>query len=370
MFYIALKNLFQEKTKLAISIGGVAFAVLLIVILNGVYQGINEKMGAYPRSIPADLWIEQQGVGDMYHTLSFLPESLSENFLTVDGVKRVDKYLGRQVMFTLNGKDQSLFIVGVDKESGATKPYKMEEGRWQDLKDGQIIIDEVMAKSEKLSVGDVLNINGQLLTISGISSGGNLMTFKYSYVTYNQAKQMFNLGDKVNFYLIKLAPGGDISKVKAAIESQNSGVKVLTKSEFVETSRKVITDSFLPIIAVLVVIGLLVGTAVIGLTTYSATIEKTREYGVMKAIGFTNGQLFRMVILQSLVAGFIGYLVGVTLAYIISLFSENIVSMFVTEIRPFDLLWVFGATVLMSLVGAYIPMKRIFSIDPAEVFKS
>lgn len=370
MFFIALKNLFQEKTKLAISIGGIAFAVLLIIIINGVYQGFSEKMGAYPKGIPADLWVEQKGVGDMYHTLSFLPDNLSQQFLKISGVEKVDKYLGRQIKINLNGKDQSLFVVGVDKKSGVTKPYKMEEGNWQNLQDGQIIIDKVMADEAKLKIGDTLDINGQTLTISGISSGGNIITFKYSYVTYNQAETMFNLGDKVNFYLLKLKSGSDLSQIKSAVEENIPDTKVLTKNEFVTSSRKVVTDSFLPIIAVLVAIGLLVGIAVIGLTTYSATIEKSREYGVMKAIGLSNSQLFKMVIVQSLIAGIIGYIVGAILAYLVGFLSEEIVSSFVTEIRSIDLLWVFGATILMSLIGAYIPMKRIFSIDPAEVFKN
>lgn len=370
MFFIAFKNLFQEKTKLAISIGGVAFAVLLIIIINGVYQGFSEIMGAYPKSIPADLWVEQKGVGDMYHTLSFLPDNLSGEFLNINGVSKADKYLGKQIDFKLKGKDQSLFVVGVDTQSGATKPYKMEEGRWQDLKDGQIIIDKVLAKDAELKVGDTLDINNQILKISGVSSGGNVMTFKYAYVTYNQAKNMFNLGDKVNFYLLKLNSPSDEAPVKSDIEAEMPQAKVLTKKEFVDTSRRVITNSFLPIIAVLVAIGLLVGTAVIGLTTYSATIEKSREYGVMKAIGLSNGQLFKMVIIQSIISGILGYIIGAGLAYVVGFLSQNIVSSFVTEIRSVDLLWVFGATMAMSLIGAYIPMKRIFSIDPAEVFKN
>ncbi|MDO8512973.1 MAG: ABC transporter permease [bacterium] len=369
MFFIAIKNLFQEKTKLAISVGGVAFAVLLIIIINGVYQGFNEKMGAYPKSIPADLWVEQKGVGDMYHTLSFLPDNLEWQFLNIDGVQSADKYLGKQVMFDLKGKDQTLFIVGIDN-SGATKPYKMVEGSWQNLQNGQIIIDKTMAKEAKLNIGDTFDMNGQTLEVRGIASGGNVISFKYAYVTYDQAKNMFNLGDKVNFYLLKLKSGSDVSQVKSDIESNIPEVKVLTKDQFVDTSRKVVTESFLPIIAVLVAIGLLVGTAVIGLTTYSATIEKSREYGVMKAIGLSNSQLSKTVIIQSLVSGIIGYIVGAILAYVIGFLSESIVSSFVTQIRPIDLLWVFGATILMSLIGAYIPMKRISSIDPAEVFKS
>ncbi|MEK9156212.1 MAG: FtsX-like permease family protein [Patescibacteria group bacterium] len=355
---------------MAICIGGVAFSVLLILIMNGLYQGWSVKMGAYPESIPADLWVEQAGVGDMYHALSFLPDNLSAKLESIEGVRSANKYLGRQAMFDYNGKDRSLFLVGLDTKTGTTKPYKMKEGSWQNLKDGEIIIDQVFAKDTSLKIGDTLDINGEKLRIAGISDGGNIITFSFAFVTMQQAAKMFNLGEKVNFYLLNIDSAADLLTVKNRVEKEISGSKVLTKTEYVTTSKKVITDTFLPIIAVLVVIALAVGIAVIGLTTYSATIEKAREYGVLKAIGLNNLQLFKTVIIQALISGLIGYVVGVGLAYLVGYIATNIVSAFVTLIRPVDLLWVFGATVLMSLIAAYIPMKRIFSIDPAEVFKS
>lgn len=370
MLFIAIKNLFQEKTKLAISVGGVSFAVLLIIIINALYQGFNTQMGAYPKSIPADLWVEQAGVGDMYHTLSFLPNNLSGRLENIQGVNKATPYLGRQVMLTLDGKEQSFFLVGIDPRVGTTKPYKMKSGNWQDLKDGEIIIDEIFANEKKLKVGDNLDLGGEILKIAGISSGGNIISFQYSFITMRQAKKMFNLGEKVNFYIITLDSNADPTQVKKEIKNTIDGVDVLTKKEFIDASRKVLTDTFLPIIYVLVIIGLIIGVAVIGLTTYSATIEKVREYGVMKAIGISNFQLFKMVLFQSLISGFFGFVIGAGLAYFVSYIATNIVSAFVTEIRLIDLIWVLGATIFMSLAASYIPTRRIAKIDPAEVFKS
>ena len=99
MFWLAIRNLFQERTKLLITIGGVAFSVLLIVMLNGLYQGWNTMMGSYAASIEADLWVEQKGVGDMYHTLSFLPDNLEAQLEQTPGVKNAFPYLGRAILF-------------------------------------------------------------------------------------------------------------------------------------------------------------------------------------------------------------------------------------------------------------------------------
>ncbi|MBI2411396.1 MAG: ABC transporter permease [Candidatus Kerfeldbacteria bacterium] len=370
MLFIALKNLLQERTKLFMSIGGVAFAVVLIILLNGLYEGWNESMGAYPKSIPADLWVEQDGVGDMFHALSFLPNNLSDQLKQIDGVNTVHPYLGRQTLLKLNGEDTSLFIVAVDPATGFGKPKTMEDGRWEDLKDGEIIIDEVFAKKQHLNIGDEIQIAERKLKIGGISSGGNMMVFQYAFVTLNEAKELFQLGDKVNFYVIQVAPQADQEKIKNTIINDIPGVKVLTKQEFVDTSRQVIKDSFLPIIYVLVIIGFIIGSAVIGVTIYSATVEKSREYGVLKAIGVTHRQLYAIVMFQSLVSGIIGYVVGLILAYPVARLSRYFVAGFMTEFRLIDIVWVFGATIGMALIATYIPVRRLASIDPAEVFKN
>ncbi|HET8670420.1 MAG TPA: hypothetical protein VFM05_07260, partial [Candidatus Saccharimonadales bacterium] len=64
MLFLARKNLFQEKVRLFLSIGGVAFSVILMVMLMGLYQGISGKIAEYIRTVPADAWVKQAGTED------------------------------------------------------------------------------------------------------------------------------------------------------------------------------------------------------------------------------------------------------------------------------------------------------------------
>jgi putative ABC transport system permease protein len=369
MLWLALKSLLQERTKFLITIGGVAFSVLLIVMLGGLYQGWNTMMGAYVASIEADLWVEQKGVGDMYHTLSFLPDDLEAELEATSGVKAAYPYLSRAVRFELNGEDVTLFLVGLNPATGIGKPA-MKEGDWRSLREDEIIVDTAFVRNNQLAVGDRLTFSEREFTIAGISSGGNLVTSQYAFIHFNDAKSLFSLGNKVNFYLIQLGPNASAATVSQRIMDRFPETNVLTKAEFVAKAKSVIQETFLPIIFILDLIALMVGVAVIGLTTYSATIEKAREYGVMKAIGFTNQQLLRLVFYQSLMADFFGYLFGVALAFPIGIAGEQYASAFLVNIRPFDLAWVFGLTALMVLFAAYIPVQRISQINPAQVFKN
>lgn len=370
MWLLAAKNIWQERTKFLITVGGVTFSVLLMVMLSGLYQGWKTMMGAYVASIPADLWIEQEGMGDMYHTLSFLPANLEDRIEAVAGVKTAYPFLSRAVQFQRNDDDVTLLIVGFDPTTGIGQPSTMTIGRWQDLQPGEIIIDDAFARKQEVVIGEKLIIGDRDLTVAGISSGGNLITSQYAFVLLSDAKQLFQLGETTNFYIVQLEPGASATDVRARILTTLPGTAVKTQVEFVASARSVIEETFLPIIFVLDLIALGVGIAVIGLTTYSATIEKAREYGVMKAIGLTNGLIMRLVFYQALLAGVLGYLLGVGLAYPLGYAGEQYAAAFLVALRPIDLGLVAGLTAIMVLLAAYVPTRRITRIDPAIVFKS
>src|SRR3972149_1934763 len=76
MFFLARKNLLAEKIRLLISVGGVAFSVLLVVVVGGLYRGWESRITDYIESIDADLWVGQEGSGDMSHSFSVIPSSL------------------------------------------------------------------------------------------------------------------------------------------------------------------------------------------------------------------------------------------------------------------------------------------------------
>jgi putative ABC transport system permease protein len=113
----------------------------------------------------------------------------------------------------------------------------------------------------------------------------------------------------------------------------------------------------------------IVGLAVAGLTIYTATVEKAREYGILKAVGFKNSYLFRTVLEQSLVTGILGFLIGVGATLLVTVFATDYVPQFVTYVRPTDILFVALATLVMSAIAAYIPVRRLSSIDPVAAFK-
>ncbi|MBI4285392.1 MAG: ABC transporter permease [Chloroflexi bacterium] len=368
MVPIGRRNLFAEKTRLLISVGGVAFSVLLVLVLLGLYQGFSRSAAGYVDSIDADLWVMQAGAGDMFHGISLMPDEMRNKVAALPEVDKAWGILGRQVSFEIDGEEAHTYLIGYDTENKTGGPIRVVRGASTPER-GQIIIDKVFAQKEKLKIDDTIRILGRDFKVVGISEQGNMMLYQYSFVTHHDAEDILKMAGFTNFLPIKL---GDPTQKAAVIREINGipGIKAIEKNIFAATNSKAVTDAFLPIILVLVVIGFGVGVTVIGLTIYTATVEKSREYGVLKAVGATNWQLYRVIFEQALISGVLGYAVGLSLTFAVTYLAEDLVPSFVVSIEPGALAGVFGLAVLMSLAASYIPVRRIVRIDPAVVFKS
>ncbi len=364
---LASKNIFHEKVRLLISVSGVAFAVLLIVILIGLYRGWSETLSEYIEAVNADVWVMQDGSIDMSHSISILPNATAGRLAAIDGVDTVDYIVGNRINFDVNGEDVTSRVVGFDTIEKVGGPVEMVEGS-AIPGDHDIIIDENVQNKHSVSIGDTLTINDVEFTVSGVAAGGPL--FQQSYMRIEDAKALFHMEDYINFLMVSVEPGTAVGAVMERIESQVEGVDAQTTEEFATNNEREIMDKFVPIIFVLVFIGFIVGVMIISLTIYTATIERAGEYGILKAIGSTNGYLYRVVLVQAAIAGSLGYACGAVLAVSSGIFIQRIEPLFVTLFTWQDLLMVAGVVLGMVLVAGYVPVRRIVSIDPAEVFKA
>lgn len=365
MWLVALRNLFGEKGRLIITIGGVTFSVLLILILLGLYSGWEKQMTRFTGKIPADLWVGQAGSGDLSHSISIIQGSRATEVAALPSVDDVSTFVGRQVGTTIKGQDVHIFVVGAD-ESGFIKGYKVVEGT-DSPNPGEIAIDQVLARQVNLIIGDTFTVANTQVKVAGILSGGNILAYTFALVDQSDVKRILDLDGLVNYYLVQ---ANDPAQAAAEIASAFPDYKVMTKAEFLENNKSILTETFLPIIKVVLIIAILIGIAVIGLTIFTATIEKSREYGVLKAIGYTNAQIYGIGLIQSITAGTIGFIVGTGLAPLFAMAATNIASGFLYEVTTGQITMVFAAVIGMAIIASLMPLKRLTAIDPASVFKA
>lgn len=367
---IAWRNLVHERTRLAISVGGVAVAVLLILLLQGLYTGVSEQASRYLRSVDADVWVGQVSTrGGFGHSVSVLRASDIDELRRVDGVAAAAPLLGRQVVLTTpGGGETDVFLMGFDTSSQIGGPPARSRGSIRPGS-GEIVLDSVFAREHGLDVGDDVAIGPKQLRVSGIGSGGNSLITQYAWATIDDVAQLAGTPGIVSYFVVRGQPSIDAAALARRIEAGVDEVVATTADDFIAESTADIRESFLPILFVLVAIALVVGTTVIGLTIYTAVLEKRGEYGVLKAIGLSNRQLLGIVWRQSLVAGMLGLAVGLVLTVVVAAAIERALPSFAVSLTPASVLLVGAAAAVMGAAAGFVPVRRVTTLDPAAVFR-
>lgn len=366
---IARKDLFTDKTRMLISVVGVALSVTLMMVLWSLYQGWNHEITAYVSSVDADLWVAPQGVGTLAAGVPVLPDALAAQIEGVPGVTSATPLLVRENLLGVGDgtKKAAALIVGYPTGQSLDGPVEIVRGASEPGR-GEIIVDRGFARAHGVSIGDAVYVNGVPFIVSGISSGGNIFAYQIVFLGLQDAQQALQSGAQASFFTVKLTPGADVSSVTAAIQAVGN-VSVISRDGFVHENRSFMDEGFLPLVSVLLFISFAVGVAVIGLTIYTSVIHHAREYGVLKAIGASNLQLYNMAFQQALISGVAGYVLALGLTYAARIAGAAAVSTFVTAVSAVDYGFVLAAALVMSLLASYIPVRQLVAIDPVEVFK-
>ncbi len=369
MVSVARKNLFAEKMRFAMSVSGIGFSVFLITLLLSLFRGWNDRVGSFVEHVPADVWVAREGTTDFLNPTSLLPESLGEELRAVEGVSSVAPLLVMPTSFQWDGKTVEMHLVGYDTAAGAGGPLKMTEGK-PVPGDEEIIIDTALAKTRGVGMDDVLVNGGRSFRVVGLAEGGNFVATQVSFTPIEEARRLLGMEGLSTFYLLTLSDSAEAAQVVERIDSSMEGVSAFTGDEFAEATRERALRDIIPILIIILILAFVVGTAVTGLMIYTSTVEKAREFGILKAVGFTNRYLYTMVIQQSLLTGVFGFAVGVVLNLVVGRFAEDLVPQFVILVRWTDVAAVLGATLAMSALAALLPVRRLAGIDPVAVFKA
>jgi putative ABC transport system permease protein len=363
MLALARKNLLADKIRLAISIGGVAFAVLLILVVQGLYSGFSKRIGGFAERVPADIWVTQRDAHGFTYA-SAIPEGMRADVAAVDGIALVVPLYAERVQVTSGGGRSDVYVAAFDLPAGSTI------GGFDFPQPGTIVLDSVFARDNGLRAGDRLNIRGRDFTIAKVAELADAGLSQFTLMAVEDARPLIAIPGYVDYLLVRTTPGADIPTVAAAIAARHPELQASSKADFAAANRAEVRETFRPIVGVLFVVVFAVGIAVVGLTIYTATIERSREYGMLKALGATGGDLFGIVLSQSVVVCAVGSALGVPLAIVVNRAAQRYVPEFITLLQARDVVLVALAAAGMSAVAALIPLRRIVALDPVAVFRA
>ncbi|HEX7975945.1 MAG TPA: ABC transporter permease [Anaerolineales bacterium] len=363
---LAYRNLAQDKTRLLLSTGGVALAILLILVLNGFLSGINQQITSYLDRTPGSILVAQRGVNNLLGATSLLPPGAAGQVASVDGVERVIPILSQFVILELDGKKLPAFLVGYQPDQGGG-PWQMASGR-SPQSDDELVFDQVLAQRHGIRLGSSMEILGEKFTVVGLSQNTTSWMASFFFLRKTAAERLLRAPGATSFLLVSLKPGAATQNVRQRL-AELPGLDAWMKTTVAANDLKLFAKVFSIPLKLMVAIAFLVGTLVVGLVIYTATVERQREYGALKAIGARNWMLYRVVAYQALSTSLAGAVGGVLLSSLAARWIMAARPQFLVVITPYDALRVVAAGLAMALAAALVPARWIAGLAPADVFR-
>ncbi len=387
MNLIAVKMLVGDRTKYAGIVLGIVFAVLLITQQTGLFFFFVESSYATVTSIALpDIWVMDPQVRFIDDRRPMSDTAL-QRVRGVEGVAwAVPLYKGGIRARISTGKTEDCVLIGIDDATLIGGPATMLQGRLEDLRrSGGVIIDQVTAEDKlarpgatpgapkiPLRIGDSLELNDNLAIVVGICKNIPQGQGQAVVITTYTRALTFSPYERrlLSYVLVKARDGLSLDEVCANI-TRATGLAAYTAEGF-----KRITFTFILqntplalIFGFVVALGVVIGVAIAGQTFYSFTMTNLQYFAMLRAMGAGTFMLIRLVVLQALVAGGIGYGLGIGVS---CLFGAMLASGGEIELRLTPQLLIASATaVLFICVGAALAsIVKVLRLEPAVVFKA
>jgi putative ABC transport system permease protein len=370
---LAMRNLFHDKVRLGVTLAGVTFAVVLMAVQLGLFIGFIRSATDLITHSDADFWLVRKGVPYLEEGAPFAERKLSQVRAT-SGVAQAEKYIASTTAWKQrNGRGAFVMVVGFDIDSGLGGPWNVVQGKIEDLRmDRTVIVDDLYF--EKLGVqhvGDSMEMFGRRAHVVGATHGIRAFTtMPYVFTSYRNALDYCAYQeDETTYILVKAQPGADLEDLRRRLSERLSEVDVLTRDEFANMTSNywIFTTGAGMAIMLAAVLGLLVGLVVVAQTIYSSTMDHLREFGTLKAMGATNGYIYRIIIKQATISAVIGYALGMSIGLLIVWKSDTFGA---SILIPWPLgVAMFFITVIMCMGAAVVSINKVTKIDPVMVFR-
>ncbi|PPC82823.1 MAG: multidrug ABC transporter substrate-binding protein [Hyphomicrobium sp.] len=369
---LAYRNLFHDRLSFMVTIVGIVFSVVLVAIQCGIYLGSEKKIAAILDQAPADLWIVPLGTKS-YDDPSPLSGRERHMALSVPGVASAEDMVVSFARWRKpEGGTTTVLLIGSEPISDAPLPWNIEEGSRKALEaPNTVAIDKSYFPDLGITaVNDNAEINGVNVEIAATTKRiRSFTTLPFVFTNIEEARRLTGtLQNQATYERIKLAPGADLETVRAEITKRLPDAEVLTQNEFRKRSQGYWlfqTGAGAALIAG-AVLGLIVGIVIVAQTLYSSTKDHINEFATLRALGAGAGYIVKVILLQAVLSGLIGFGLGFLLSLgVISAAQDTKLTIVMTPELAVSL---FAITIGMCIFAAISAIVKVVRIDPAVVF--
>lgn len=352
-------NIRSRPTRTFISILAVALGIVLMLVIGGIVSGTLDDYLGRTVAVGADFILQPAGSSVLYaFSDASLNSKLAGTMQRVSGIESVTPVLSKfsPAHFGL--------VFGIDLDSYNKFPGRLQmvSGR-ASLKGDEAIIDQILAEAKKLKPGMIMNVLDHDFTVTGICRSGAVVRV---FLPLETLQKLLGTTDRVTVMFAKAAPNAQVEEVYQNLRKQFPHYSLLRASD----PNLLLAEARLPGLRefriTVIVVSMLLSFMVILLAMYTTIFERTREIGILKALGASRNFIVGMILKESVMISGLGALMGICISEII---RKVVIVMFPTmqvSMTFRDLVSGMALGLIAGILGALYPAYKAARMDPVK----
>ena len=398
-FRLAYRSFRQRKLRSWLTMLGIFMGIAAIVSLLSLSGGLKEAIAQQFVQLGSNKVIVQAEGGGLGPPGTGVPVHLTvHDKEVIEKVRGVDIAVGRLIrIFSLdfNNENKYTYAISYPKDERERQlvieanNYKIDQGKLPERNDAyDVVVGYDFAQDffeKKIELRNTITIQGKHFKVIGIlKKSGNPQQDSTMVIPEGTYRDLLGIVDQYDIIPVQVSPGEDVSVVSASIAKElrkwhkvdegKEDFTIQTPEEIIATLNTIIT----------IIQGVLIGIAAISLvvggigimnTMYTSVLERTKEIGIMKAVGAQNKDILLLMLFESgllgLSGGLIGVVIGVALSKSVEYFATQAFGTNLIQAQVSFTL-ILGALLFSFLIGTFsgvLPARRAASLQPVEALR-
>jgi putative ABC transport system permease protein len=355
---LIVSNLTHRPVRSVLSVLAIAVEVTMILTLVGVSYGTLDGTARRARGAGADIMIRPPGSS----VLSVSTAPMTDKLIPfLESLPHVSIATGTTIQ-PLGGFD-SITGLDLDQFSRMSGGFRfVSGGPFQN--DQDILVDEYYAREHKLHVGDKVQLIGREWRVSGIFESGKLARI---CVRLSVLQDLTSNPNRLSLIYVKVDNENHLNEVLANLRKRMPNYPIYSMEEYTSLLSVNSVGLLRNFIGVVIGVAVIVGFIVVFMAMYTAVLERTREIGILKAVGASSTLILNLLVRETLLLSVLGTIAGILLTYGTQWIMQHVVPSSLTQETVYAWWPIAGGIAIVgSLLGVIVPAIRAIRQDAIE----
>jgi putative ABC transport system permease protein len=389
MVSIARKTLFQDLMQFLVAQAGIVFSVSLVSVQIGLFYGFTRSSSTIVDHSQADIWVVSSKLQHLDLTLP-IPYKHRSEVQKIQGVERAEAFIFQSVVWQQSTHPISpVTVIGFEADSQLFQLSPIVQGQLDTLRQPyKAFLNESDVKSLNIDgIGGVAKIGPQKVEVVGLTQGlRSMVSDPFLFTTVENGSAFIKAvetgasvsqnpatlapTDDITAVLVRARQGQDLAQLKRRLMDALPDTHVYTRAELSKLTQTYWLNNtgVTFILGLGAVVAIAVGTVIVSQVLYTSVIRHIGEFATLKAMGASNGFLYRVILEQAFWMAILGYIPGIALCMALGTWTLKTQTIQIL-VTPASATAVFGLTLTMCSSSAIFAIRKVTALDPALVFK-